>query len=85
MKLVHKDWPRASWNSSREPSDSECNMLSRCNTLPESVLETTDYRLASIVLRNHRSFLLILNTFYKLYQCYYSNSEQVNVCWELFP
>ena len=37
------------WDSSWKPSDSECYVLSHCVTLPESVLETIDHRLATII------------------------------------
>ena len=42
----------------REPSDSECNVLSHCITLPESVLETIGYRLASVLSRYYIFFSL---------------------------
>ena len=53
-------------NSSRKPSDSECNALSHCVTLSKSVLETIDHRLASFVSRNYKYFPLTLNNFHTL-------------------
>ena len=69
--------PRASvihlWDSSRESSDSECNVLSHCAVLPKSVLETIGCNLSSVILRTYGFFLLTMNTFHTLSQCYSSN------------
>ena len=69
--------PRASvthlWDSSRESSDSECNVLSHCAILPKSVLETIVCHLSSVILRTCEFFLLTMNTFHTLSQCYSSN------------
>ena len=67
------------WDSSQKPSNSECNMLSHCDTLPESVLETIVHRLVSSFSRKFRSFSLTLNTLNTLSQCYYSDFKQLNV------
>ena len=45
-------------DSSRKPSSSECNMLSQCVTLPESILQTTDFCFANFFSRNYRFFFI---------------------------
>ena len=79
---VPKPWRVHQWDSSREHSNSEYNVLSRCATLPESALETIDYHVAGVFSSSYRSFLLTLNTFHTLSQYYYSNFEKyfVNFC-----
>ena len=77
---VQPEWDQ--WDLSQKLSDSECNVLSHCLTLPESVPETIDHLLVSFFSRNCRSFLSILNTFHTLSQYYYSNFKHVYVGWE---
>ena len=67
------------WESTSNPSNSECKLLSQCVTLLESVLETIDHCLPSFFSKIYRSFSLTLNTFHTLSHCYYSNFKQVNV------
>ena len=61
-----------------------CDLLFCCVTLPESVVETIDHRLASFFSRNDRSFLLIVSAFFLLSQCYYSNFKEVKKSWDFF-
>ena len=52
-------------------------------SLPESVPERIDYRLASFFSISCRSFSLTLNTIHTISQCYSSNFKHVNVGWEV--
>ena len=66
-----------------QPSNSECNVLPNCVTLPKSTLERIDHRTPSFFSRNCWSFSLALTTSHTLSQCYYSNIKQVNVVCEV--
>ena len=48
------------------------------------IVGTTDHRLASLFSMHYRSFLLTLDTFSILSQCYYFNFKQVNIDWKVF-
>ena len=55
------------WDSSKKPSNSDCNVLSHWVTISEIVQKTIDPLLASFCSRNCRSLSLNLNTFHELY------------------
>ena len=71
------------WDSSRKPSDFECNVFSHCLTHPKRAPETNDHLVFSFFSRDCKPFSLNLNIFHTLSQCYYSSSKHVNVGWEV--
>ena len=58
--------------------------VKKSQNIMSMIVETTDHRLASFFSMHYRSFLLTLDTFHILSQCYYFNFKQVNIDWEVF-